>query len=128
MTGTAAGAPAAPERPLEEMLDGAFAPLDAAALGIAVGVVCGAFLLLGSIVLLAGGGRNVGAHLVLLAHFLVGYGMNWPGFWLGTAEVTALGGLLGWGSAHLHNMFLRSYVHLVRRAAAAAERRALERA
>ena len=41
------------------------------------------------------------------------------------ASFTVLGGLLGWGFAHLHNLFLNAYVRLVRRTAAAAERRRL---
>jgi protoporphyrinogen oxidase len=116
-----------PKRPLEEVLENAFAPLDATALGVSAGIVCGGLLLLASIVLLARGEPNVGAHLSLLAHYLVGYGVNWPGIALGTAEAGLLGGLLGWGFAHLHNLFMGAYARLVRRAAAGAEHRPLER-
>jgi protoporphyrinogen oxidase len=128
MKGPRAGAPSGMTPPVEAMLESAFAPLDATALGVAAGVVCGALLLLASILLLARGGQNVGAHLALLGHFLIGYSMSWPGILLGTAEATVLGGLLGWGFARMHNLFLSAYVRLVRRAAAAPERQPLERA
>lgn len=93
----------------------AFARLDVVALAVAAGVVGGALLFSATAWLLLRGappGVHIGPHLGLLAHFLPGYSVSWPGsitgLLYGLIIGAAFGGLFGmaWNMVH--------YVYLMR--------------
>jgi protoporphyrinogen oxidase len=109
--------PAAPAEPtLDELLDAAFARFDATALGAAVGAVAGLGLFLATafLVLFHGGEPGDTVTLSLLAAYLTGYSVSWPGallglleggvlgFALGAAIAGSLNTLLGWVESTLH--------------------------
>lgn len=109
--------PAAPAEPtLDELLDAAFARFDVAALGAAVGAVAGLGLFLATafLVLFHGGEPGDTVTLSLLAAYLTGYSVSWPGallglleggvlgFALGATIAGALNTLLGWVESTLH--------------------------
>lgn len=87
----------------------AFARLDFAALAVAGGTLCALVLFLATAWLLVRGappGALVGPHLGLLAHFLPGYSVTWPGsivgilygFVIGFCSGAAIG--LFWNITH----------------------------
>jgi hypothetical protein len=94
-----------------------FAKIDPVALGGAVAVVSGVGLFLATAILLLKGGEVVGPNLSLLAHYFIGYEVTWMGSIVGFAEACAIGFLLGYAFAHLRNLGMSAYAHLVRRQA-----------
>ena len=87
----------------------AFARLDTLALAIALGCLCAIGLWAATAILLVKGappGVPVGPHLALLAQFLPGYGVSWPGSFVGLGYGFVLGATLGvvlaavWNVAH----------------------------
>jgi hypothetical protein len=96
-------------------------------MGIAVGAVAGCGLFLATALLLLQGGPVVGPTLSLLSHYLVGFQSSWTGAFLGLAEASAGGFVLGYSGAELRNWGMSAYVYLVRRRAAThAQRRLLD--
>lgn len=70
---------------------------------VAFGLLGGAILWLGTVVLLIRGGYSVGYHLSLLSVFFPGYSVTWPGAWIGLAwgfvSGAVSGALLYWSYA-----------------------------
>jgi hypothetical protein len=95
----------------------AIAALDARALGVAVGVVAAASILLATLVLLVRGGDVVGPHLSLLSQYFVGYGVSLTGAVWGSAYALALGFLAGYAFGGLRNLLIRAYLSYVWRRA-----------
>jgi len=84
-----------PRAQVERLVREAFARYHPVALGTAVGAVAGAALFVATAVLLLRSGDPVGPTLSLLANFLLGYQVSWPGAFLGAAEAAAGGYLFG---------------------------------
>jgi hypothetical protein len=108
---------------LADILTAAFARLDAVALGLAVGIVCGLGLFLATVALLLKGGPVVGPNLGLLGHYLIGYRVTWAGALVGLVEATVFGYVIGCVCAWLHNTLISVYIFLVRWVAEAKQRR-----
>lgn len=109
----------------DELIEAAFARIDAVALGAAIGLVSGISLFAATSLLLLMGGPMVGRTLSLLGHFLLGFEASWAGAFIGLGEAGLGGFLLGYGSATARNWGMAAYAHLVRRRAEARERRDL---
>jgi hypothetical protein len=105
----------------EQIARAAFARLDVAALAIAMGCVCALGLWAATAVLLVKGappGVHVGTHLALLANYMPGYSVSWPGSVFGVVYGFLIGAVLGaavgavWNLAHhiyLMLMITRNY-------------------
>ena len=107
----------------DQLVRQAFARLDATALGIAVGTLCGVGLFGATIVLLLKGGEHVGQNLRLLAQFFPGYRVTWRGAFVGLAYGCVAGFIAGWVLAQARNLAVRLFLWIARaRAAAAAAR------
>jgi hypothetical protein len=100
--------------PADAMLIAAFSKLDAVALGIAVGLICGTAVALATAYLLIKGGPNMGANMGLLGQFFLGYTVSPAGCLVGFAYGTVGGFVLGWVTAKLHFLALFFYAHLAR--------------
>ena len=87
------------------ILSRAFARLDAIALGVGVGLVCGVSLAMATAGQLLKGGPNVGLHLMKLSYFLPGYSVSWPGLFVGLLE----GALVGFGVGAVLVLFWNAY-------------------
>ena len=89
------------------ILMAAFAKIKPLAMAVALGVVCALVMFLATALLLiksAMTGAVAGPHLALLAIYLPGYEVTWPGAFLGAAYLFALGALLGYVLAVLWNL------------------------
>jgi hypothetical protein len=80
----------------------AFAPLHRSALGMASGLVLGGLLSAATLALVIRGGFPE-PNLGLLAQFLWGYSVSWPGVLIGLLWGWAVGFVLGWGFALVRN-------------------------
>ena len=49
-------------------------------------------------------GPNVGAHLNLLGHYLIGYSVTWKGSVIGLFYGALIGGVVGWTIAKIYNL------------------------
>ena len=104
----------APDTAQVEILRQISARVDPVALGASLAVVGGAMLLLATNVLVLKGGQQVGIHLGLLSEYLPGYRVTPAGSLVGACYAAAGGFLLGWFAAHLRNVFLSTYLWMVR--------------
>ncbi len=102
-----------PEMAERLILSRAFARLDPLALGVAMGLVCGAGLALATAGLLVKGGPYVGLHLMRLSYYLPGYSVSWTGVFVGLAEGAVVGFALGALLALFWNAYHRMFVALV---------------
>jgi protoporphyrinogen oxidase len=84
-----------PAADVERLLGEAFARYHPVALGSAVGAVAAAGLFAATALLLVRGGDPLGPNLSLVANYLLGYEVSWPGAALGAAEAAAGGYLFG---------------------------------
>ena len=109
----------------EELIEAAFARLDPAALGIAVGSVCGVGLFLATAILLIEDGPMVGRTLNLLGHYLPGFRASWDGAFIGLVEAGVGGFVLGYAGAKMRNWGMAAYARLVKRRAEIEDRRDL---
>lgn len=101
----------------DSVIEAAFAKLDPMGLGAALGVVLGTIVFLATAILLLKGGVVIGPTLSLLSNYLLGFGVSWPGAFVGLIE-GALGGFaLGYVSATLRNWGMAGYASLLRRRA-----------
>ena len=107
----------------EQLVEAAFAPLDAVALGAALGAVAGLALLLVSVLTLLNGDRSTTHSVSLLSHYLIGYRPTARRLWIGIAEATVAGFGFGYATAWLRNRALVRYATWLRRRAQRAERR-----
>jgi hypothetical protein len=98
----------------ESLLAHAFARLDKTSLGIACGTVLGLGLFASTWILLWKDGEVVGPHLALLSQIFMGYSVTPAGSFAGLGYGAALGFVLGWLTAFLHNGVLTTYLFLVR--------------
>lgn len=92
----------------------AFAPIDKLAVGIALGVTCGACLFLLTayhILLLA---PEEGPNLGLLSQYFSGYDVTWPGAAAGLFWGFMIGFVSGWFVAFLRNLFTALYTFRIR--------------
>jgi len=98
------------------------ARLDPLALGTALGLVCGFWLCLATIVLVVRGGPNAGQNLLLLSQYFPGFRVTPAGSAAAFAYGFLMAFLAGYGFARLRNFMLHTYLLYVRRRA---EREAL---
>ncbi len=75
----------------EQELASAIRRLNARAWGWAFGLIFGLGLFVATAVLVLRGGPDVGQHLRLLAVFLPGYSVSWPGAFLGFVYLFVFG-------------------------------------
>ena len=101
----------------EQIVAAAFAPFDAVALGVALGVVAGCALVLITVIAMLNGDRFVADRLSLLSHYLIGYRPTQLRLWIGAAEAALLGFALGYATAQLRNRALMAYAAWLRRRA-----------
>jgi len=69
--------------------------LNAKALGLVLGIVCGLVMFIATNWLVIKGGNVVGPHLGLLSQYFIGYTVSFPGSFVGLAYGFALGTLTG---------------------------------
>jgi hypothetical protein len=96
----------------DEFLIGVFARIDQVALGLAVGLVVGAFLLAATTILLLKGGPAVGKNLMLLNQYIPGYSVSWSGSIVGGVGGFVGGFVFGWSVAALRNLTVRIWIYL----------------
>jgi len=101
----------------DELIEAAFARLDAIALGISVGAVSGLALCIATIVLLLKGGPVVGPTLSLLNNYLIGFSVSWMGSFVGLTEATLVGFIIGFVFASLRNLGMDAYSWVLQRRA-----------
>ncbi|MBM3860957.1 MAG: hypothetical protein FJ395_15095 [Verrucomicrobia bacterium] len=104
----------------EQLLQRAFARLDAVAFGVAVGTLCGVGLFVVTAILLVKGGETVGQNLRLLAQYFPGYRVTWPGAFIGLGYGFLVGFVAGWLLAFVRNASLWCYLLTVKMKAASA--------
>lgn len=102
----------------EQLLRRAFSRLDAVALGIAVGALCGVGLCVATMILLVKGGETVGQNLRLLGQYFPGYRVTWPGAFVGLGYGFVAGFAAGWFGAMVRNAVLWLYLLKVKMKAA----------
>jgi hypothetical protein len=100
--------------PADAAIIQAFAKLDRAALGLALGVLSGLTVFLATIFLIIKGGEPLGPNLALLGQFFVGYSVTTAGAFVGLAYGFASGFILGWLIAFLRNSILDLYLLVVK--------------
>jgi hypothetical protein len=91
----------------------AFAQYDPVALGTALAIPAGLGLFAATAILLLKGGPSPGAHLSLVANYLVGYKISWSGALIGMLEAGLLGFAYGWCMASLINAMIRRQKRLL---------------
>lgn len=92
----------------------AFAKLDRAALGVALGTLCGAAVFLATIILIMKGGAVVGPNLALLGQFFFGYTVTLTGAFVGLFYGFVLGFVVGWLIGLLRNSLVSAYLIALR--------------
>lgn len=98
----------------DELIIQAFAKLDKTALGMAVGIICGAAIFAATLFLVFKGGARVGPNLALLGQFFIGYRVTLIGSVIGGAYGFVFGFVIGWLTAFLRNFFVATYVYTVK--------------
>jgi hypothetical protein len=112
---------------VEEVVGGAFPKLDPLALGMSLGTVLGAGLMLATWFLLLRGGDASGKTLTLLGQFYPGYTVTAVGGLIGLIYGLFTGFVMGWGYAFLRNAATALYlVSLYRSAQQSAMRQFFE--
>jgi hypothetical protein len=91
--------------------------IDPIALGVALGLVSGAWVFLMTVALVIRGGENVGANLSLLSQFFFGYSVTMPGAVVGFLHGAVIGFVAGYVFALMRNLLVHSYVRYIRRRA-----------
>lgn len=98
----------------ERVIIEAFAKLDRAALGFAVGTLCGLGIFAATIYLIIKGGEVVGPNLALLGQFFVGYKVTVAGAFIGLVYGFIAGFVLGWLIGFLRNLLVSVYLLILR--------------
>jgi hypothetical protein len=99
----------------ELIVRAAFARFDLVALATATGCVCALGLWVATAILLMKGappGVSVGPHLALLANFLPGFSVSWPGSFVGLIYGFLIGAVLGILVAAVWNIVHHVYLML----------------
>lgn len=91
----------------------AFAPLHRAALGVAVGVVCGGGLFLLTVLEVVRGGYPQ-PNLMLFRQFFIGYDVTYQGALIGLSWGFGIGFALGWVFALLRNFSIWIWLTIIR--------------
>jgi hypothetical protein len=91
----------------EDQLDKAVVLLNAKLLGIVLGILLGTGLFLATNFLVLKGGKNVGAHLGLLANFFPGYRVTFLGSIIGFCYAFVLGFFTGGIIGSVYNKFAK---------------------
>ena len=109
-----------PPQPGDELVVAAFARVRPLPLGLSVGIVTGLGLFIATATLLIaaqGSSADVapGGHLSLLANFLPGYSITWPGAILGSLYGVLVGSIIGVVLGCLLNLSHFAYVRIVQR-------------
>ncbi len=81
--------------------------VDPMVLGLTVGLISGAALMLATIVLLLKGGSVIGPHLALLNQVYVGFRVTWVGSLIGFAYAGATGFVAAYCGATFYNWISR---------------------
>lgn len=92
----------------------AFARMDKTALGLAMGLLGAAGVLIATAILLIKGGDRVGPNLALLGQYFIGYTVSWKGSVVGAFYGFIFGFALGWAVAFLRNLFVAIYIYSVK--------------
>lgn len=108
---------AARSRPSNELILHAFARIDRAAFGVAVGAVLGLLILAVTVWVVLKGGEAGGLDLQLLSQYYPGYEVSFTGAIVGLCYGFLTGFLLGWFIALLRNASLALYLRVVRKKA-----------
>jgi protoporphyrinogen oxidase len=103
----------------DQLVEAAFARLDAVALGASFGFVAGFGVLFVTAALLLQGGAMVGKNLSLLSYYFWGYSVSWRGALWGSVQSGIGGFALGYTVATLRNWGVAAYAALLRRRAEA---------
>jgi hypothetical protein len=114
-------------RRTDELLVQTFAKIDAIALGLSCGVVCGIGLLAATVILLIKGGDRIGPNLSLLSQYFPGYTVTWVGSIIGFAYGLVTGFVAGWTLAFARNFSLAVYAYGVKLRASLAGNHFLDR-
>ena len=93
------------------------AHLDARALGVACGLVCGLWLWIATMALVVRGGPNVGQNLSLLSQYLIGFRVTPSGAVLAFFYGAVFGFVAGYLFARLRNFMVHTYMLYLRRRA-----------
>lgn len=109
----------------DDLIEAAFARLDAVALGSALAIVFGVTLFLATLVLLIKGGESVGPTLSLLGNYFIGYSVTWTGAITGFIWASACGFGLGYLWALCRNWGVDAFAYMIQRRAEAEARRDL---
>lgn len=104
----------------DQLLQRAFARLDAIAFGIAIGALCGVGLCATTVILTIKGGEHVGQNLRLLSQYFPGYRVTWAGAFIGLGYGLLAGFVAGWLLAFVRNAALWLYLLTVKLKAASA--------
>lgn len=80
--------------------------VNATVLGVVTGLLCGSALMMATLLLVLKGGRVVGPHLALLGQVFIGYHVTAAGSLVGFAYAGALGFLVAYYGAKLHNLIV----------------------
>jgi hypothetical protein len=83
------------------------ATIQAGVLAMVCGVIGGLGLFLMTAWLLIKGGENVGYHLRLLGHYLIGYSVSWTGSLVGLFYGAVVGAIIGWSIGRIYNFVAR---------------------
>ena len=103
--------------PRRLLVEQALLRYDAVAMGAAGALCCGLVLFFVTAIILLRESASAGPNLALLANYLVGYELSWPGALIGAIEAGAIGFLLGWLIAAQSNLFVSAYQRRVMRLA-----------
>lgn len=109
----------------DDLIEAAFAKLDAVALGTALSLVCGLSVLLATVALLLKGGETVGPRLALLGNYFIGFSVTLEGAFVGMLWAGVLGFGLGYVWAMCRNWGVDAFAYMVRRRAEVEARRHL---
>ena len=101
----------------ERVLIRVFARMDKLAFAVAVGTVCGLFVLSATLWIISRGGDVLNSHLRLLGQYFIGYTVTVKGGLIAFVYSFFWGFLFGWLFAYLRNLFLAIYIYRIKRKA-----------
>lgn len=98
----------------DELLIQTVAKIDRAALGIAVGILCGAGIFLATNFLILKGGERIGQNFALLSQYFYGFSISFAGSLIGLIYGFISGFIVGWLIAFLRNLVIKIYLHFLK--------------